>query len=336
MLVIRQAVYEDIPRIMRFIDENWKKGHIMAVDHTMFEFQHVEGKQVYYIIAEDTEDGKIYGSMGYIPMNHSEYPAVSTVMIRSMRHPECDMLGEAMSRYFEKNIRCCNMISVGIKKRYAMAVDGIAEGHIGKLKQYYRLRNQEQYVVAVITNKEILHVEGNGYLEELNCPEKLRSRISETALKQYIPYRDLDYICHRYFTHPYYTYKVYQICYASPTESILVMRECQVGDIKVLRVVDYIGRDEDLSGIGDSLNRLLEQEGYEYIDFYCYGIPDDIMRKAGFSLREETGNIIPNYFEPFEQKNIDIYFYTWFMENVHAYRGFGDQDRPGKPVRSVQ
>lgn len=30
MIAIRQAVYEDIPRIMQFIDEHWKKGYILA------------------------------------------------------------------------------------------------------------------------------------------------------------------------------------------------------------------------------------------------------------------------------------------------------------------
>lgn len=63
MIRIRQAVYEDIPRIMRFIDEHWKKGHIMGNDRTMFEFQHVRGREVFYILAEDDVDGRIYGSM---------------------------------------------------------------------------------------------------------------------------------------------------------------------------------------------------------------------------------------------------------------------------------
>ncbi len=59
MIRIRQAVYEDIPRIMKFIDEHWKRGHIMGNDRTMFEFQHVRDKEVFYLIAEDDSDGRI-------------------------------------------------------------------------------------------------------------------------------------------------------------------------------------------------------------------------------------------------------------------------------------
>ncbi|MDE6748858.1 MAG: hypothetical protein K2K21_07340, partial [Lachnospiraceae bacterium] len=76
-------------------------------------------------------------------------------------------------------------------------------------------------------------------------------------------------------------------------------------------------------------DRILEELGYEYIDFYCYGISDDIMRQSGFIKRESDDvNIIPNYFEPFEARNVDIYFVSNVLDKLHLYRGDGDQDRP--------
>lgn len=329
MITIRQAVYDDIPRIMEFIDIHWKKGHIMGNNRTLFDWQHVEQQQVYYIVAEDTEETKLYGTMGYIPMNHEEYPFVSTVMIRSLLHKECDMLGEAMSRYFENHIKCCNVISVGVKKRYAMVIDGIEAGHIGKLKHYYRLREQEQYRVATIQEKHILPVTGKSTLEALDSFDAFQKTVSEESLKKQKPYRDKEFIKHRYFDHPCYQYMFFHITGSKETESVLVARQVQVEGVKVLRIVDYFGKDEDLRGIGQALDKLLEDNQYEYIDFYCYGIADDIMREAGFTLKADNDeNIIPNYFSPFEQKNIEIYFYTWFMEGIHVYRGLGDQDRP--------
>ena len=93
--------------------------------------------------------------------------------------------------------------------------------------------------------------------------------------------------------------------------------------------MDFFGRDEDLALAGNEIDRILTEEDYEYIDFYCYGIADSILKDGGFSLRNETDkNIIPNYFDPFLLKNIEIYFYTWFLPDIHVYRGFGDQDRP--------
>lgn len=75
----------------------------------------------------------------------------------------------------------------------------------------------------------------------------------------------------------------------------------------------------------------MQENKWEYIDLYCYGIEDDILKRSGFLKRTENDpNIIPNYFEPFEQKNVDIYFVSNVMENLHLYRGDGDQDRPSK------
>ncbi len=51
----------------------------------------------------------------------------------------------------------------------------------------------------------------------------------------------------------------------------------------------------------------MQEKAYEFIDFYCYGIAHQYLKKAGFSLlSQEDGNIIPNYFEPFERENVKI------------------------------
>ncbi len=349
MLHIRQAEVSDIPCIMNFINEHWRKGHIMGNNRTLFEFQHREGNQVHYIIAEDDEDGKIYGTMGYIPMNHTKYPTISTMMIRVLKHKDYERVGEEISKWVRQNMPYSNEISPGMKKKYALAVSVLAEECVGKMKQYYRLQDKEKYQIAVIRQKEILPVEGAkqksgagqtrdkkskkdktvGELCEICSFEQFQKAVSEKALESYIPYRDYGYIRHRYFEHPYYTYRFYHICYEKPTESVLIAREIAVNDVKILRVIDYVGKDGDLAGIGNAVDKLLEKNDYEYIDFFCYGISDEIMRQAGFSVIEDNDeNIIPNYFEPFEQKNAELYFYTWSKKGIHVFKGFGDQDRP--------
>lgn len=37
MITIRRAVYDDIPDIMRFMDEHWKPGNILAKNREFFE-----------------------------------------------------------------------------------------------------------------------------------------------------------------------------------------------------------------------------------------------------------------------------------------------------------
>ena len=100
---------------------------------------------------------------------------------------------------------------------------------------------------------------------------------------------------------------------------------------RVLKIVDFIGYDEDIIGISIALDKLMKSKNYEYVDFYLYGIKDDIMKQSGMILREDNTNVIPNYFEPFVQENIDLNFSTNFREGFRIYRGDGDQDRPSVP-----
>lgn len=331
MIHIRQAVYEDIPCIMKFIDEHWKKDHIMARDRKMFEFQHLgPNNEVYYILAEDDVDKTLYGTMGYIPMSDQEWACMSTCMICSLKNPEGRMLGEEMSRYFEQNMKCYNVISVGIKERYAKVIQKINEDNIGLLEHYYRLNNLQDFKVAKITDNRRLTVNGKAKLIPLTDMNTFISSMDWDILNEDYPRRGRNYIKHRYYEHPYYDYLVYGVknqrylC-----EAAFVAREESVDDVKVLRIVDWFGKRETIADCGMAIDQLLLDNNYEYIDFYCYGMPHAAMEKGGFiKISEDDSNIIPNYFHPFECKNIKLYFYTWYKEKIAVFRGYGDQDRP--------
>ncbi|MCH5265258.1 MAG: hypothetical protein J1F02_05115 [Lachnospiraceae bacterium] len=333
MIKIRQATYEDIPRIMKHIDEDWKKGHIMGNDRKMFEFQHVRNGEVFYIIAEDDTTGKIYASMGYMPMAEGDGACMSSMMIRALKNPEERMLGEEMARFFEANMGCRNLISPGIMKRYAKALAALSD-NVGMMEHYYRLGKRESFVVARINHYERPDIKKTGVvLEPLETAEQFRSNVDLDEIAKDCPRRSMNYIEHRYYEHPYFSYRVYGLRLNGQLKSAIVMREENVSGAKVLRIVDFFGRDEDLAFAGESFDQLIEEGDYEYIDFYCYGIEGTILRDAGFVRREEKDtNIIPNYFAPFVQENIEIFFYTWHKDKIHVYRGFGDQDRPNHVI----
>lgn len=69
----------------------------------------------------------------------------------------------------------------------------------------------------------------------------------------------------------------------------------------------------------------------EYVDFYNIGIKEISSTTSGFIKRDSTSEvIIPNYFEPFEKKNIDLgYAYKCDNNfNFCIFKGDSDQDRP--------
>ena len=68
-------------------------------------------------------------------------------------------------------------------------------------------------------------------------------------------------------------------------------------------------------------------ENAEYIDCLNYGISQETFLNMGFLVRENI--IIPNYFEPFEQRNVDIEFaFSSKSDEYVIFKGDSDQDRP--------
>ena len=111
------------------------------------------------------------------------------------------------------------------------------------------------------------------------------------------------------------------------TNAVFVLRVQECKGTRVVRFVDCIGCLEALTCITPFIDDILDQEYAEYIDMYEKGVPEEILRRAGWKRVDETDNIIPNYFSPYVQCNVDINYCT-ANENIVLFRGDGDQDRP--------
>ena len=101
-----------------------------------------------------------------------------------------------------------------------------------------------------------------------------------------------------------------------------------------MRIVDFIGANESFALLSDFILAMLKEYDAEYIDLYSHGVQIEILKQAGFINREKVeGLVIPNYFEPFEQKNIDIKFAyktDQSLPPVRLFKADGDQDRPSE------
>jgi hypothetical protein len=118
--------------------------------------------------------------------------------------------------------------------------------------------------------------------------------------------------------------------------AFFVCREVEKEGVKILRIIDYIGEEKYFANLGFSFQTLIDENNYEYIDCYCRGISEKTMNNAGLIKRKETdANIIPDYFEPFYCKNIDIYYFTNTTENFRAFRGDANHDQPRLNDRSL-
>ena len=149
--------------------------------------------------------------------------------------------------------------------------------------------------------------------------------------KKNIPFKNKEYYVKRYFKHPIYNYDFIGVYDSNSLIGIFVTRIQAYNGVKVLRIIDFIGEIKSLKSFGRFIFKTVHKEGYEYADFYCYGLQDKILNDAGFFLVNSIDDlIIPNYFSPYLQKNINLNFFvnTENRNLIKLFKGDGDQDRP--------
>ena len=117
----------------------------------------------------------------------------------------------------------------------------------------------------------------------------------------------------------------------------MVIRSIRLKGRNILRLVDYIGNEKDIRFVQPICRNILDKLKAECLDFYSHGISKKILKKSGFEDRYSFKNeeiTIPNYFEPFVKKNIDIFcaYKTSIKKKIKLFKGEGDGDRPNVSI----
>lgn len=336
---IRLGKTSDIPNIMQFIHDHWKKNHILATDRKLFEYEFMENDIVNIVLAIDKYTKTIEAISGFLKCSHIPHKNLQDIWgsIWKVNSDRANMtfLGvEIIKRLHEMQPFRYNL-GIGVNPNTAIPVRKTAfREKTAKMDHYYALNpNVTDFKIANIRNP-VFQPYSN------SIPKTTLTRFtSVAAIKECfdiesldaVPYKDFWYVNKRFFHHPYYSYQVYGLQNdGQAISALLVTRIVEHKDRKVLRIVDYIGNQELFSGLGPALHSLMVNEQYEYIDFYTFGFQRDYIMNAGFILKaEDDPNIIPNYFEPYLRENVDIWV-RYMDDHVLFCKADGDQDRPNQ------
>ena len=122
----------------------------------------------------------------------------------------------------------------------------------------------------------------------------------------------------------------YGIYEENELKTILVGKFVEINGGKILRIVDVLGSLEEVGCLYEGFQTILHNSGSEYVDFLCFGIDDFVFQRMGFDKLnpEQEKLIVPNYFEPFEAKNIVINGAYKPAERYCMFKADADQDRP--------
>lgn len=323
--MIRRCTISDIEKLQKFYNENWGSKHPLINIRNFFDFYFLDGNDINFIVYLD-ENNEIVSSCGYTLSNKTENPSIWTTLWLTKKS-SIQNAGLQIVDYIVENLGF-NIVSTNNARKNTLALYKFLGYKTSKLNHYYRLFEKSQYHIAIIDNFVSLPYEKTSYiLKPFSTIECLKKEFNPSDYYHNKPYKDIDYIEKRLYNFPFIKPLIYGIFNENnKCVAIIAMRYIDVNNARVLRIIDVIGDYTSIANIGHDLNQL--GTDCEYIEFYSYGVDDEILRKAGFVKRDEDDkNIIPAYLEPYNPINTDYYFFSTDIDNFTMFMGDGDQDR---------
>lgn len=339
--IITIAKKTDVDQLMQFINQEWKKGHILGINKEYFLYEYGNNDLLNFVISKNNNE--INGMLGFIRSSSDAKSSAWTTMWKVTKVGGDPMLGVSLLNFL-RNQGYQSVLSSGINSS-TKAIYKYLDFHVGELCQYFISNDKlENYSILAIPKERSFY--SNSMSRVL--PKKFSVRkISQIELGQRFnfnktenkPHKDFEYFKHRFYQHPYYEYDVYGAFKFGELISFLIVRICAYEESTCIRIVDFYGAEEALGALAEHLKEIMYQDRHEYIDFFCLGISQECLIDAGFCLLDssQSTTIVPNYFEPFVQSNISI---SYFIDNqnldgLRIFKADGDQDRPSLIRRTL-
>jgi hypothetical protein len=325
MSIIRLCKNSEAHAIQSFIDEVWKKNHILSVNKDLLDFQYLQGNHYNFFIAEDNK--KIIGILGFIPINLFDKSLSGKdywlALWKTDDKYASPGVGVSLLRALYKTFTPDSVGVLGINSEVRKLYEMMGF-QTGKLTHYY-IANPKYEKFHIAENMQIIYeteTENTSFREikDINHINGLSAG--------YYPNKSKDYIVHRYYKHPFYKYLFWGAYNEKELVAVFVLRLQKTKDSQCLRIIDITGNHTKISLTRNDFILLMKSFNVEYIDCLNFGIPENEFYTWGF-IRKEGNTIVPNFFEPFLKKNIDVQFaYKANYPEYVFFKGDGDQDRP--------
>lgn len=319
--------YIQVELFKNFIKKYHSKTHIFVKNKDVLDYFYKNKNNYNFVVA--INKNKILGVQGFIPFGKFDKKLNRSCFLAYWRVAESKEIGIGL-RLFKK---------IKERKYKFIGVVGINKDLINYHKwQGFKTGrlNHHFFINKNIKRKIIKNIKPTQYsnlkvvIKKLNYSELKRCK--KEIFNFQIPEKTPMYLINRYLKNKFYKYSIYLIKNKN-FEIILVFRKIKYKKVIVLKIVDIIGEENKISKIGNGLEQLSKKYEVEYIDLYSYGISENFLTKCGFVNRYKTKSVIPDHFEPFENKNIDInyaFMNNYKVKSIRLFKGDGDMDRPSK------
>ena len=335
--VIRSLEFQELGMFRDFIKEYWQKDHIFVKHPFFFDWQH-KGSQTYNCMSA-FQKGELVGVFCFIPLCHYDSRLSTNQIFMALFRAlsDCEIgvgyrlyksvLEEYEPEFIAGTTFSSTMIpywkgqgfAVQTMDHYVALSPFLNNFKIAKVPKDLKIQFQE------VEPEISFHKVSKKDLDEIN---------SDGLYSHQWPLKSDTYIKNCYMNHPVYKYEVYAISKNNELLALCVIRPILIDNTVVLRFVDFVGSNEVFHVLNEFVMNIIKIYNAEYIDIYSLGIPSLLLQKAGFIKRKKLkGVIIPNYFEPIVNKNMDVICGYKTMQPqipVRLFKADADLDRPSK------
>ena len=333
MSSIKFCTKKDIKDLQNFIKKNWSKDHILSVDNSILEFQHKDRDKYNFVISRNQQN-IINGILGFIPnyqfeKSNNKPKLLWLALWKVNENLASPGLGLSLLNFLVFNIKpdviCVVGLNENVKKIYE-----VLGYQTDKMNHFYFLNKSFNSFEIIKNPPKNLKCDSLEYNLKNMSYKKISIDHIDNDLFDFSKYKSKSYFYNRYVVHPIYNYMFFGIFNNKKLEVVFVVRKIDILNASCLRIIDVVGDIKCKIDLSEVFNSILEKYHCEYIDCLNIGIDEKYFEKLGFSLKDDK-TIIPEYFEPFERKNVNMYVaYKPKITNFIIYKGDGDQDRPNK------
>jgi hypothetical protein len=328
----------DIDDVVRFVDEHWQPGHPLVACRALLDWQHrdPDGRGYSFVVARRESDGVVLGILGYIPTRRFDaaldgHNVVWLTMWKVRDDANVAGLGLQLLHHVARAEPHVAMGAVGLNAA-TLPIYRALGYRTGELRHYARVNAAARAVRLTSLRPAAPAATAGSPLDarRLTSDADFAEFASLTTADR-VPRKTAAYFHARYARHPFYTYDVLGLRDGGRPIGLLAARVAEHDGCRALRIVDVLGAAEVLPRIGPAVQQRLEESDAEYADVYNAGIDPDVFARGGFGQIDPDGaEIVPDHFEPFERRNVRLWYSLKGSAVETLFKADGDQDRPNR------
>jgi len=334
---IRFCHISEYKLLIEFIDKYWKKDHIFTKDKNLLDWQHLDKTHDRYnfVVAYNKITNEFDAILGFIPISQYDKSLVSNNELWLAIWKIKDSMSGKVSGiqllfYLNNKLKPTTICSIGITEGVKEIYDAFKYKRDTLSHFYIVTDNYRSNISDITSTNDCTNTLGKYQIKEVFLIQDKFILEKILVSSQQYPIKSIEYIKNRFLHHPTYKYHIYGIFFNDDIVSFFIARKIQINNGACLRIVDYYGDFID-ENICYSFKALLKNIDAEYIDMVCHVPQVSAVIKMGF-LEKDNQDIVPEYFEPFVQKNVTIDFAYKSKNDIFIFKGDSDQDRPSQKV----